>query len=137
MKKGTKTNTTQLSERKSFSVLIVYLLFLFIQKRESETDKNQARLVVAYNYDFHISKVEKILSKQARTDSLKEDQGSFSWLWTKDKADENAEFIFGRNVRVTKTNTEGSKFHKPNFQSLKEKFNGFSLTYIKWENQGE
>ena len=65
---------------------------------------------MAYNYAFHISKVEKILSKQARTNFLKEDQGSFSWLWTEDKADENAEFILGRNVEVTKANTEATKF---------------------------
>ena len=56
---------------------------------------------------------------------------------TEDKADENAEFIFERNVGVTKANIEGTNFHEPNVQSLKEKSNGFFLTYIKWENQGE
>lgn len=109
----------------------------FVFSYDPKDIKADEWLTMAYNNGFHISKVEKILSKQARTNFLKEDQGSFSWPWTEDKADENAEFIFGRNVGVTKANTERTNFHEPNFQSLKEKSNVFSLKYITWENQGE
>ena len=87
-------------------------------------------VAVAYEQDFYVGQVEKLLSSKARVNFLAEDKGSFSWPHPKDKDDINAKFIFCRNVEVTKAGQDGTKFYVKNLQSIKDKFNTFCCEYF-------
>jgi len=51
-------------------------------------------VAVAYEQDFYLGQVEKLLSSKARVNFLAEDKGSFSWPHPRDKDDINAKFYF-------------------------------------------